>query len=450
MKRLHFLIISLMLTAVSLPAYSNGKISKKQLIETYKKELATATSARDSVRILYSLFDLSDRKGQIKYAWELYYTAERAENINAQLDMLRNLGTFYANNDSIVNRLIEYTERVNNATARAATKTFILNQHINRKGRHPKDSQLQLMLLDSITKSHNYNGGDIYDKISLLYQIIQYLGVDADGVLFKECLDRYGELLEQLPTSDYPLKNQFYTTAAMIHSRINGNPSKAIQYDRNLIEIIEQLQQMYIKKNRKFRNYDTNKFISYRRMLSNYSALTDEEIEEIHDSIQALYNRDADVRQTMDTHGQAYAFYYMATINYKDAIPAIKGLLKNPDLSAYHNQKYISMLIEASKALGDKETYLESLENFIVFSKEIDSLRRITMKREIMLRDSILSTPLLFRESGSTNKNDSYSNLKNTEKTLIILASVLAILLIIYVILYFRLRIKASGKDIRE
>lgn len=444
MKRLHIIFITLTLLAIGQSADANNKISKKRLIETYKKELATATSARDSVRILYSLFDLSDRKGQIKYAWELYYTAERAENVNAQLDMLRNLATFYANSDSVVNQLIEYTEKINNATARAATKTFILNQHINRKSRYPQDSQLQLMLLDSITKSHNYNGGDIYDKISLLYQIIQYLGADADGVLFKECLDRYGDLLDQLPTSDYPLKNQFYTTAAMIHSRINGNPAKAIQYDRNLIDIIEQLQQMYVKKNRKFRNYDTNKFISYRRMLSNYPALSDEEINEIHDSIQALYNRDSDVRQTMDTHGQAYAFYYMATKDYKEAIPAIKGLLKNPDQSAYHKQKYVSMLIEASKALGDKETYIESMENFITLSKEIDSLRRITMKREIMLRDSILSTPLLFKESVSAEKHDHFGNQSGMESTLVILASVLAALLIVYVVLYFRLRLKVA------
>lgn len=446
MKRHHLIIFFILLQAVGLSATANNRIAKRQLIETYSKELATATSARDSVRILYNLFDLSDRKGQIKYAWELLHTAQRAENVNAQLDMLRNLGTFYANEDSVVKQLLAYTDNIGNATAKAATKTFILNQHLNRKSRHPEDNQLQLMLLDSIKKSHDFKGGDTYDKISVLYQIIQYLGVDADGVLFKECLDRYAELLNELPNSDYPLKNQFYTTAAMIHSRMNGNPAKAVEYDRKLIDIIEQLQQMYLKKNRKFRNYDTNKFISYRRILSNYTALTDEEIEEVHDSIQALYARDSDVRQTMDKNGQAFAFYHMATKNYKEAIPALKGILKSPDLSAYHKQKYNSMLIDAAKAIGDKDTYIESMENFILFSKEVDSLRKITMKREIMLRDSILSTPLLYKESDTASKKEGNMTSKANETELTILASVLAALLIIYVVLYFRLRLSKARR----
>ena len=170
--------------------------------EKYEKQLQTTTSANDSVRILYYLFDLSDRRGQIKLAWQLYHTAGRAENVTAQLDMLRNLGTFYANNDSVIAQLIEYTEAIPNEVARSATKTFILNQQISRKSRQPDDTMLQRMLLDSIRHSHNLGGNDIYDKISLLYQIIQYLGVDADGVLFKECLDRYAELMEELPNSD--------------------------------------------------------------------------------------------------------------------------------------------------------------------------------------------------------------------------------------------------------
>ncbi|MDE6290492.1 MAG: hypothetical protein K2M16_03070, partial [Muribaculaceae bacterium] len=209
------------------------------------------------------------------------------------------------------------------------------------------------------------------------------------------------------------------------------------------LEIIEQLQQMYIKKNRKFRNYDTNKFISYRRMMSNFPALTSEEIEEIHDSIKMLYERDPDVRRTMDQEGQAFAFYHMATKNYAAAIPALKGILKNTDMSAYQKQKYNSMLIDAAREVGDHQTYIGAMEDYITFSKQIDSLRKITMRREIMLRDSILPTPLLYREP-SRLQNRNISKKRNMEKTLIGISSVLALLLIIYMTLYFRLRQKRS------
>lgn len=446
MRNIYILITILLVITGSLSAAAEQKPGKQFLIEKYSDQLKTTTTAKDSLRILYYIFDLSDRKGQIKTAWEIYNTASRANNVNAELDMLRNLGTFYANNDTMVQYLLNLTDKISNEDSRAATKTFITNQQIIRKSRNPQDTDFQKMLLDSITKSHNLEGKDIYDKISLIYQIIQYLGVDADGVLFKECLDTYGDLVEELPASDYPLKNQFYTNAAMVHSRMNGNPKKAIEYDRKLIEIIDQLQQMYIKKNRKFRNYDTSKFISYRRMMSNYKGLSDEEIETIHDSIEMLYNRDPDVKRTMDKNGEAFAFYYMATKQYDKAIPAIKGILKELDLSAYNKQKYNSMLIEASKAINDQKTYIESMERYIEHSKEIDSLRKITVKREIMLRDSIINAPLLYKASKQETKRITNLEHRKIEQTLTIVASALAILLIIYMILYIRLRQKQYAR----
>ncbi len=232
----------------------------------------------------------------------------------------------------------------------------------------------------------------------------------------------------------------------MIQSRMNGNLEKAIIYDRKLLEIIDQLQQMYVKKNRKFRNYDTSKYISYRRMMSNYPALTDEEIESIHDSIVMLYNRDADVKKAMDNHGEAFAFYYMATKQYEKAVPALKGMLEDKDLSSYNKQKYNAMLIEASKAINDQKTYIESMERFIVHSNEIDSMRKITMRREIMLRDSIINAPLLYNSSKQEEKRLTNREHIKIEQTLTIIASALAILLIIYVILYIRLRRKLVRK----
>lgn len=443
MKR-HNIITFILLLALALPALANNKPAKQLLIQKYKEELVNSTTARDSLRLLYYIFDLSDRQGQKKYAWDIYYTAGRAEDINAQLDMLRNLATFNAKNDSIVDLLLKLSDKIPNSESKAATKTFILNQQINVKSKRPEDSKLQLMLLDSITKSHDLEGTDIYDRISILYQIIQYLGADADGVLFKQCLDAYAKLIEELPASDYPLKNQFYTTAAMIHSRINGNPVKAVEYDKKLLEIIDHLQQMYLKKKRNFRNYDTNKFICYRRMMSNYSALTDEEIQTIHDSIQALYERNSDVRRTMDHNGQAFAFYYMASKDYKNAIPAISAILKQSDISPYSRQKYNAMIMEAAKAIGDNENYILAMEKYIDQSKQIDSLRKITMRREIMLRDSIITQPLLYLDSTKINKNDSRTYRSQT--TWIVISSVLALLLIIYASLYLRLRLKKSDR----
>ena len=159
----------------------------------------------------------------------------------------------------------------------------------------------------------------------------------------------------------------------------------------------------------------------------------------------ALYNRDPDVRRTMDTNKQAFAFYLMAKQNYKDAIPALKGILKIADLSAYQKQKFNSMIMEAAKEIGDHQTYVEAMEEYIHNSKQIDSLRKVTMKRELMLRDSIMPTKLLYRDSPSGQPR-SYVYQKNLEPTLLVISGVLAALLIVYIVLYFRLRLKKSKR----
>ena len=73
-------IISLLLASA---AQAESKAGKKLLYEKYAKQLETATSARDSVRILYTLFDLSDRKGQLTTGWEYHYHLQEHRSCNS-------------------------------------------------------------------------------------------------------------------------------------------------------------------------------------------------------------------------------------------------------------------------------------------------------------------------------------------------------------------------------
>lgn len=417
--------------------------SKQSNIDKYKKRLETTTNARDSVRILYNLFDLSDRENQKKYAWQLYETAGRAADLSPQLDMLRNLAVFYQRNDSVLDVLKGLADQIPNDDARASTKTFILNQQISAKSANPDDKTFERMLLDSITHSHNLVSENKYDQISLLFQIIQYLGVDSDGALFKEILDKYATIIDELPSSDYPLKNQLYTTSAIIYSRLNEDGEKSIQYDKKLIEITDLLKQMYSKRNRKFRSYDTNKFICYRRMLSNYRALSRNEVEEIYDSAMALYQRNPDVRASVDKYGFVGSYYYMATEDYAKALPALKKTLLNDDLSIYQRRKCYYMLSQAAEAVGDKETKYNAMEHYISLSRKIDSLRKVSIDREIMIRDIVEKSPVLSDVSNYSHEKKKEKNSQgNNNIPLTIIACALAALLIIYMVLYFRLRMK--------
>ena len=97
--------------------------------------------------------------------------------------------------------------------------------------------------------------------------------------------------------------------------------------------------------------------------------------------------------------------------------------------------------MEAAKAVNDHKTYVSAMEKYINYSQEIDSLRKLTMKREIMLRDSVIPAPLLYMDSKHKD-NKTSSGTDGYEISWMIISSVLALLLIIYAILYVRLRLK--------
>lgn len=415
---------------------SNGMM-KEAMKDAYVKRLRILTTARDSLAALYNIYDLSDRADKMKYAWQIYETAGRADDISAQIDILRNLGVFYAENDSVVEQLLAMASKIPNNDARNATKTFILNQKISRKAVDPHDNDLALMLIDSIVNSHDLQGNNVYDKIALLYQIVHYIGVEAEGSLLVETLDNYEELINKLPESDYPLKNQFYTTSAIFHSRINGDQRRSVNYDKKLLEVIGMLQQMYAKQRRKYRNYDTNKYICYRRMLSNFKVLTPEEVEQYHDSVKVLVLNDPDVRNAAEKDCRAEAYYLYAKGMYTEAIPYIQKALDNK-LSVYQRLKLCDMLMKAAKAIGDERTYVTAMEELVKNENLIDSLRVVTSRREAMLRNSVANAPLM-QSQKVKHRSGRHTSL---ELTLMVISSVLAVLLIIYMVLLVRFRNK--------
>ena len=119
-----------------------------------------------------------------------------------------------------------------------------------------------------------------------------------------------------------------------------------------------------------------------------------------------------------------------------------------PSLHIFHKESFFCCSINAAgKQCGDTQTYIEAMEQYIVHSREIDSLRKISMQREIMLRDTILIAPLLYKDQ-TYAKNRNINYVKGSDVALMVVATVLAILLLIYVYLYLKLRIKKTKERI--
>lgn len=408
---------------------------KKSLYERLEKE----TTARDSIRTLYDIFDLSSKRTQPDLAWQLYYTGGNAGDVNVQIDMLRNLAVLHMKNDSIIRVILDLCEKIPNQDARDATRLFVVNQIISSKMTYSKPTEVQNMILSRMNAHKKLESDNIYDQIEFLYDASQFLSGDTEGSLFREIFDKYGELINKLPASDHPLKSQFYTTAAIIHTR-NADYQAAVDADREILKIIEQLQQYYKKKKRQYRNYDRNKFVCYRRMLSNYPALSEQEVRDIHDSINALYATSKDVRREMDNHFMTHATYYMAIKEYDKAIPLIKKALVKDNLADYQRTSMFRMLREAAKKTDDKASLLLALEYYDEFLESKDSLRALAIEREDMIRARIDSTANIFGPKMAKIAVDERPAADSGNKALMTISAILAVILIIYMVLYARLK----------
>lgn len=443
-NRIYLLILIL---AGSMPALFSQSVEEKEaLIKSFYEKLESETTARDSLRTLYDIFDLSGKSGQIKAAWQIYETAGNAEDVNMQMDMIRNLSVLHMSNDSIIDVLLNMCEKIPNQDARDATRLFVRNQQISRKMQNSNSTNVQENILKKLNAHQKLESDNVYDQIEFLFDASQFLSGDTEGSLFREIFDKYGELIEGLPAADHPLKSQYYTTSAIIHTR-NGDYEEAVEADREVMKIIDQLQQFYKKKKRNYRNYDRNKFVCYRRMLSNYPALSDQEIRDIRDSINALYYTSQDVRHDMDTHSNTLATYYMAIKEYEKAIPLIKESLKKDNLADYQRTAMFRMLREAAKKTGDKRSLLMALEYYDEYLESKDSLRALAEAREDMIRERIDSTENIF---GPKMKKIAVGDTVATDSgktALMIVSGILAVLLIVYMVLYTRIKTGRNKKD---
>lgn len=413
----------------------------EEILENLNIELSGARTARDSVRILYNIFDISDTRSKAETAWVLYDVACRAEDLPAQLDMLRNLAVFYVRSDSTITELIKKTALIPNKDARNSTRAFISNQYFSKMSHMSDRKDYGRLLLDSINKSHNIMDNDRYDKLSLLHQLILFLGSDYDGAIFNDFFRKYKKMVEDLPLGDYPIKNQYLLTMSDIYTR-HKQPEKAIDCELQLLDISDKLTQKNLKKQRKYINYDVVKFRCFERILVNFKALSPQQIEAVHDSMEYYYRKNPNVRTYAAKSNMMDAIYLYVTKRYREAIPALTKVLDFNFLPDYQRLNIYDYIAESAKAIGDTRTQIMAMEKARAQITHLDSMRRETVFREASLKEYLENKPIFLETETVKEPAPAVDALRQFQSQLIIVSSVVAILLVIYMILYLRARLR--------
>ena len=208
------------------------------------QELTAAATQKDSVRILYNLFDLVPRKEKLPYSDKLYALAERTGRTDVQLDLLRQLSqlaNYFDNPDSVFRALNEEVARLPQSQEQEETALFIRMRKVAGEARHADTKKIEDRIVELISQEPDAKNLALNLRVQRLFTIVEYLtNSGVQGPLLGEYVGMLKERMNQANFQLYALNNILLTESANIYTTI-GNQKEAVEADRQLLKVIDGL-----------------------------------------------------------------------------------------------------------------------------------------------------------------------------------------------------------------
>ena len=345
--------------------------------------LSKASTPQDSIPILYNLYDLANRT-RGNYSHLIYNAAKHCHNDKVQLDILRNTCNIYLKSDSIMAICQSYAETLPESYEQKETVTFIKVSRTALQVHEASEAEKQKMLQKLIGEYRQEKSTDPYGKVLQLYTLCIYLGSTSQGELYMQYIERLEKEIKQLPPEgSQALSSMFYTQSAIIYTN-NEEYAKAIAADKELLKIIESLTEEYKAQGRIFRNYDISYYNCYRRILSNYPALSQEEVEDYYHRIIALCEKSPIANNDYNVTGRPFIYYSMSLRKYAEVLPYLKKYINIPS-NARLKRQFLKLLIEAATAVGENATLLQATTEYNRILEEYNQLKAEEKYRELQI-----------------------------------------------------------------
>lgn len=421
--------------------------SREALVDSLESRLSMAPSAADSIKILYDLYDLSFLRDRAPAVERIYKTALRCGDTSTRLDALRILTNISHRNDSMQEVQQCRASLISPSPEQKETMVFIKVARASTAARTLSGEELRNKL-HMVLQGYRYDQQvDLYRRIELLFTICKYLEGRSTSDLLFGYLRELETLVNKLPTRPGSLRSAFYTASAIANSDA-GHHAKAVEDDRKLIEIMQEFEKRYKAEGREFCTYNNNYYIVYRRMLGNYEALKESEIDELYKKVYQLAKLSPDIVEDIETSGHLVdAFYYMAKKEYAKALPLLR-VASQLNTNRIRRTTLLQMTITAATNCGDKEALLEAYKRYLPLVEQ-----RFTENEE----DRLLEYQVLYDVNSLTASNADleaqYARTEVSEHKRMLTISIVAlclVLIILCLILYAYRRRKALTIHLSE
>lgn len=428
---------------------STGRLYEddRQFIDSLETALHATTSATDSLRLLFDLFDVAPNENMKDRALRRIYPLAKAANMHdVMLEVLTQGANIHYQNDSILSAIEKELHKITPSDKQREALLFLHMRRIGQKLADADDKE-HMKNLSEIIKAYNTSTpADPFERAEMLYALCINLGRASHGELLKTYIDKLIAHTDSMPLPMGAVRNLIYTRAAPYFT-INGSHKEAVEVDKKMLNIIDSLVTSYRAQGRVYRHMDTYRYACYRRLLCNYEVLSPLEIEHFNNEINELAKKNARVYNDLHNNERAAIFYAMATKQWDKALAAIKRQIDNPANKKYRNYLLDAMLT-AAQHTGDRHSQLAAAMELVENLKSELNNHSSDRYRELQVLYDIVEL-----KDQNVALEASQSAVRNKHKNMLLMAGgaiSIVLLALVFLLLYQTAKLRRTAERRRQ
>lgn len=405
----------------------------EELADSLAQVLANTDNTADSLRLMLDIFDLQPEKAQLMQIRRIYKAAKKLRDRDLQFDILRQwicLGIKWGDKGVIKEATKEF-ESMPECEDKRQTRVFIEVSRANHyvyKSDAERLNYLRQLLRECADMPDDT---DPYKRVEKLYVLMYMLGKETQGDLLTKYTARLGKALDELPPLYHSyLRSQFNTYASKAFLK-NDEYMRSVKCDRNLVMQLNRLEKFHREQQgRSYKNYEMVKYLTLRRIMSNYEVLSEKEIRDFHDQILRLAENDPAIAAEYKSDPTARIAIMELDGQYAEAIPHLKYLVEHAE-NMYDKRMYLRWLIKFAEKAGDDATKFEAerqntvlIDTLINHHKSAERVRELELLYEVNNIRRIRATEQL-------------ASIKEKTLLLYIMGGIISVLLMIFIFLYW-------------
>lgn len=347
--------------AMAAPAPLRASIHRMAQDDTRERmvqALPEAGTATDSIKLLYNIYDLSSGPDADSVAAAIYRVARANKYDEVALDILRDMAQVHPDNDSVLGRLQHIIEtQFKPSNLQKETLIFVKIYRAYLETAYTPEKELKEKVAQIINRYGAEFSTDPYER--LMQQFLQciFISHETQGELLNQYVDALERQLRNIPRQSDKLNARLYRQKAYSYS-INSDHKKAVEADLKLLKLYDKIERVNAAEGRPYRSLDKFRHNSLSRMLTNYPALTIDQVDSICNEISELEAAIPGLQRT-DGINEARIFSDLAHGNYAAALEPLRRLVAK-ESDHIERRQLLKQLMIAAEGCGRRDVLLEA------------------------------------------------------------------------------------------